>query len=313
MMRCSRVSSGPAAAQSGGQYAVSRESRIGVLMAGGAFVAWGLTPIFWKLLIPTAPLEILAHRVLWGFVLVALWMTVRRRWGELGAAVGSSATLAALAASTALIAVNWGLFIWAVNTDRVLATSLGYFINPLVNVVLGLVFLGERLSRRRWLAVVLAALAVMVLTVHFGRLPWISLGLAFSFGLYGLVRKVVRADAVVGLTFETAALAPLALGFLWIRECRGVGAFGHHGWGVDLLLAAAGVVTVLPLILFTLGVRRIPLSTAGLLQYLAPSCTFLLAVLVYGEPFTPIQAVSFALIWSALALYTYDLRKRPGR
>jgi len=201
--------------------------------------------------------------------------------------------------------------------DRVLSTSLGYFINPLVSVVLGLAVLGERLNGRQWTAVSLAAVAVTILTVSQGRLPWVSLALAVSFALYGLLRKTVRADAVVGLTFETMALAPIAAAFLLIQKERGVAAFGHQSPVIDSLLVVGGAVTVIPLILFTLGVRRLPLSTAGLLQYIAPTCTFLLAVFLYNEPFSAVHAFSFALIWIALGIYTFDIRQRlqgaPGR
>jgi chloramphenicol-sensitive protein RarD len=172
------------------------------------------------------------------------------------------------------------------------------------------VVLRERLNRNQWFAVGLAALAVLLMTVHAGKLPWISLVLPVSFGLYSLLRKTVHADAVVGLTFETAALAPLAATLLLRQERLGVGALGHQGLAVDLLLVAAGAVTAVPLILFTLGVRRIPLSTAGLLQYIAPTCTFLLAVLLYDEPFSMVQAIGFGLIWTALAIYSLDLRAR---
>lgn len=292
---------------------MSRETRAGVAFAGGAFLIWGITPVYWKLLKHVPALELLAHRIVWALVLVAAWMTLRRRWPDLLAAVRRPRTLAALLASTACIAVNWGLFIWAVNTDRVLSTSLGYYINPLVSVLLGLVVLRERLNRRQWLAVGLAAAAVAILTARVGHLPWISLALAFSFGFYGLLRKTVSADAVVGLTFEAAALTPLCLAFLGWRERLGVAAFGHQGLAVDLLLIAAGAVTAIPLLLFTLGARRLPLSTVGLLQYIAPTCTFLLAVFLYAEPFTPAHGVAFALIWAALAIYTLDLRSRLRR
>lgn len=289
---------------------MSAQARAGVLYAGAAFLTWGLTPMYWKLLKQVPALELLAHRVAWALVFVVVWMTVRGRWGELRAAVRRPRTLLALAASTTLIAVNWGLFIYAVNTDRVLSTSLGYFINPLVTVLLGLLVLRESLNRRQWLAVGLAAVGVAVLTAWVGRLPWLSLGLAFSFALYGLLRKTVAADAVVGLTFETAALTPLAVGYMLLQEQRGVGAFGHLGMGIDVLLVTAGAVTALPLILFTLGARRLPLSAVGLLQYIAPSCTFLLAVFLYGEPFSTAHGVAFACIWVALAIYTSDLRRR---
>jgi len=278
---------------------VSHETKVGVLYTGGAFLFWGLTPMFWKLLQDVPAPQILAHRIAWGLVFVAVWMTLRGRWPELAAVMRRPRTVAALLASTCFIAVNWGLFIYAVNTDRVLATSLGYFINPLVSVILGLVVLGERLSHRQWLAVFLAATGVVVMTIQAGQLPWISLVLPVSFGMYGLLRKTVNADAVVGLAFETSALAPLAM--------------GHVSIGTDVLLLTGGAVTALPLILFTLGVRRLLLSTAGLLQYIAPTCSFLLAVLLYGEAFTVTHAVSFGLIWAALAIYTNDLRTKLQR
>ena len=292
---------------------MSRETRLGLLYTTGAFLIWGVVPVYWKMLQHVPALEILAHRIVWGFACVALWMTIRGRWPELRAVFGRPRTVAALLASTFFIAVNWGLFIYAVNTDRVLATSLGYYINPLINVLLGLVVLRERLNRNQWFAISLAVLAVVLLTVQAGELPWISLVLPAAFGLYSLLRKTVQADAVVGLTFETAALAPLAVMLLLWQERRGVGALGHQGLGIDLLLVAAGAVTAVPLILFTLGVRRIELSTAGLLQYIAPTCTFLLAVLLYDEPFSTAHALSFGLIWTALVVYSLDLRARLER
>ncbi len=292
---------------------MSHETRVGVLYTGGAFLFWGLTPMFWKALQEVSAPQLLAHRIAWGLVFVAVWMSFRGRWPDLAAAIRRPRTLAALLASTCFIAVNWGLFIYAVNTDRVLATSLGYFINPLVSVLLGLVVLGERLTPRQWLAVFLAATGVAVMTIQAGQLPWISLVLPVSFGMYGLLRKTVNADAVVGLAFETAALTPLAVAFLLFEEQRGVGAMGHISMTTDALLVTGGLVTVLPLILFTLGVRRLLLSTAGLLQYIAPTCSFLLAVLLYGEDFTVTHAVTFGLIWIALAIYTIELRAKLRR
>ena len=289
---------------------MSRETRLGLLYATAAVLLWGVVPVYWKTLQHVPALEILAHRIVWGLVLVAVWMTIRGRWQELRDVFRRPRTVAALLASTVFIAINWGLFIYAVNTDRILATSLGYYINPLVNVLLGLVVLHERLNPKQWVAVALAALAVVLLTVQGGQLPWISLVLPVSFGLYSLLRKIVHADAVVGLTFETAALFPFAAALLLRQELRGVGALGNQGLEIDLLLVAAGAVTAVPLILFTLGVRRIPLSTAGLLQYIAPTCTFLLAVLLFDEPFTTAHAVSFGLIWAALVIYSFDLRSK---
>jgi len=289
---------------------LSHETRLGLLYATGAFLLWGVVPVYWKMLQHVPALEILAHRIVWGLIFVAVWMTIRGRWQELWAVFRRPRTVAALLASTVFIATNWGLFIYAVNTNRILATSLGYYINPLVNVLLGLVVLHERLNQKQWFAVGLATLAVVLLTVQAGELPWISLVLPVSFGLYSLLRKTVHADAVVGLTFETAALFPIAAALLLRQELRGVGTLGNQGLGIDVLLVAAGAVTAVPLILFTLGLRRIPLSTAGLLQYIAPTCTFLLAVLVYDETFSTAHAVSFGLIWTALVIYSLDLRSK---
>ena len=289
---------------------MSRETRLGLLYATGAFLLWGIVPVYWKMLQHVPALEILAHRIVWGLAFVAVWMTIRGRWPDLRAVFRRPRTVAALLASTVFIALNWGLFIYAVNTDRVLATSLGYYINPLVNVLLGLIVLHERLNRNQWVAIGLATMAVVLLTFQAGELPWISLALPISFGLYSLLRKTVRADAVVGLTFETAALFPFAAALLLRQELRGVGALGNQGLRMDLLLVAAGAVTAVPLILFTLGLRRIPLSTAGLLQYIAPTCTFLLAILLYDEPFSTAQAFGFGLIWIALVVYSFDLRSR---
>ncbi len=289
---------------------MSRETRLGLLYATGAFLLWGIVPVYWKMLQRVPALEILAHRIVWGLAFVVVWMTVRGRWPDLRAVFRRPRTVAALLASTVFIALNWGLFIYAVNTDRVLATSLGYYINPLVNVLLGLIVLHERLNRNQWVAIGLATMAVVLLTFQAGELPWISLALPILFGLYSLLRKTVRADAVVGLTFETAALFPFAAALLLRQELRGVGALGNQGLRMDLLLVAAGAVTAVPLILFTLGLRRIPLSTAGLLQYIAPTCTFLLAILLYDEPFSTAQAFGFGLIWIALVVYSFDLRSR---
>ncbi len=285
-------------------------ARNGAVFAASAFLIWGLSPLYWRLLLPVPALELVAHRVVWALAVVALWITVRKRWGEVRGVVGSARTLAALASSTALIAVNWLTYVWAVNSGHVLDASLGYYINPLVSVMLGLLVLRERLTRRQLLAVLLAAAGVALLSVAHGSVPWISLVLAFSFGLYGLLRKTVRAAAAVGLAFETAILAPFAGGYLAALALGGGGALGHAPPATDALLVSTGVITAVPLILFTEGARRLPLSTLGLLQYLSPTAQFLLAVLVFKERFTPADAVTFALIWAGLAVFTADLRHR---
>jgi chloramphenicol-sensitive protein RarD len=284
--------------------------RAGTAAAVAAFLMWGLFPLYWKMLAAVPALEVVAHRTAWGLVSVAAWVTLRGRWADARAVASRPGTILRLGGSAVLIGLNWLLYVWAVIHDHVVEASLGYFVNPLVNVLLGVLVLRERLGRAQWIAVVLAAAGVAVLTAWHGRLPWIALALAVSFGLYGLARKTVGADAVVGLLWETALLTPLAAGYLVVLGLKGSGAFGPSDPGTSALLALAGAVTAVPLVLFTLGARALPLSTVGLLQYLSPSLQFLLAVLVFREPFTPAHAATFAFIWAALAILTWDLRRR---
>jgi chloramphenicol-sensitive protein RarD len=271
---------------------------------------WGLFPLYWKTLAAVPALEVVAHRTAWGLVSVAIWVTLRNRWADVRAVASRPRTILRLAGSAVLIGLNWLLYIWAVIHDHIVEASLGYFVNPLVNVLLGVLVLRERLDRARWLAVALAVVGVTILTLWHGRLPWIALALAVSFGLYGLARKTVSADAVVGLLWETALLTPVAAAYLFALGMAGRGAFGPSEPGASALLALAGAVTAVPLVLFTLGARALPLSTVGLLQYVSPSLQFLLAVLVFREPFTPAHAATFACIWAALAILTWDLRRR---
>jgi chloramphenicol-sensitive protein RarD len=286
-------------------------SRGGLAAAVSAFLLWGLFPLYWKLLATVPALEVVAHRMAWALAAVAAWVSLRGRWRDALAVASRPRTVARLAASGALVSVNWLLYIWAVVHDRVVEASLGYFVNPLVNVVLGVLVLHERLSRAQRVAVALASAGVAVLTLAHGRLPWIALALATSFGLYGLARKTVAADAVVGLLWETALLTPLALGYLALLAHRGTGAFSPAAPAASVLLALGGPITAVPLALFAQGARSLPLSTLGFLQYLSPSLQFLLAVVVFREPFTPAHAATFAFIWAALAILTWDLRRRP--
>lgn len=282
------------------------ERRAGLAYGLSAYLAWGLLPLYFRALHGVPPLEILAHRIAWSVVLLAGLTTWLRRWPEVARPLGTWGGRLTLAATTSLISVNWGVYIWAVHAGRVLESSLGYFINPLVNVLLGVLFLGESLSRRQRVAVGLAGVGVAVLVVSAGALPWVALVLALSFGFYGLLRKRARIDAVAGLFSETALLAPLAVGGLAWLAARGAGHLGREP-GTSALLVAAGVVTALPLIWFAIGVQRLRLSTIGLLQYVAPTMQFSIAVFVFGEPFTAAHAVAFACIWASLALYTSDV------
>ncbi len=277
----------------------------------GAFALWGFIPLYWKLIADLPATEVLAHRIAWSLPWLALLLALRRRGREVRRVLGSPRACGILLASTFLIAANWLAFLWAVSHDRVLDSSLGYYINPLVSVFLGSVVLGERLRGAQWLAVSLAAAGVTVLTVRHG-LPWASLVMAFSFGSYGLLRKIVDAPPMVGLFVEIGLLTPIAAGYLvWLRA-NGEGAFAAGDTSTSLLLAAAGPVTVGPLLLFAEGIRRLTLATVGFLQYMTPTGHFVLAVTVFGEPFDAAHLAAFACIWTALAFYTIDLRRRLG-
>jgi chloramphenicol-sensitive protein RarD len=280
----------------------------GLGYALAAYLAWGLLPLYFKALQGVPALEILSHRVVWSLLLLAALLARRGRGARFGEPFRRR-KLPTLAATTLLISTNWLVYIWAVQNGRIVEASLGYFVNPLVNVLLGTFFLGEHLSRRQAGAVAVAAAGVLVLVVRAGTFPWISLVLAISFGLYGLLRKRAAIDAVGGLFAETALLAPAALIFLGGRAAGGVGAFGATP-ARTALLVAAGVVTALPLVWFTLGVHRLRLATMGLVQYVAPTGQFLIGVLVYREPFGAAHAAAFALIWLSLALYSWDAISR---
>ncbi len=277
----------------------------GILYGAAAYILWGFFPIFFKALHEVPAFQITMHRVAWSFLLVALVMLLRRDWRTLLKSI-SRRTLAIYAAAAIFLAGNWLLYVWGVNAGFVVEASLGYFINPLVNVLLGTLFLRERLRPAQWIPVGLAGLGVLYLTVTYGRLPWIALGLAFSFGIYGLLKKIAPLGSLQGLTVETAVLFVPALGFLIFAEAQGFGAFGHVSWSTSLLLALTGVVTTIPLLLFASGARRIPLTTLGLLQYVAPTLQFLIGVLLYHEPFTHDRMIGFSIIWLALILYTAE-------
>lgn len=281
------------------------ERRVGSLYAIAAFGFWGLTPVYYKLMPHVPPVEVLAHRVVWSVVFGALFVSLVSAWPAVRSALSSPRTLRALALTAALVSTNWLIYIYAVVSDQVMATSLGYYINPLVNVLLGMLFLGERLGRGRTLAVALAAMGTASLAFELGGLPWISLTLAFSFGFYGLIRKRLGLPAMAALFVETLLVAPLALLALGWFGVQGESAFGSD-LRTTVLLIFAGPVTLLPLLWFAEAARRLPLITVGFFQYLAPTLTFLLATLVYSEPFTLAWAVTFVLIWSGLAVFTID-------
>ena len=289
------------------------ERMLGVASALSAFVIWGVAPIYFKAVAEAGALEVLAHRVVWTVVLLAGLIAIIGRWDMLIATISAWRRLWIYGLTTALISVNWLVFIWAVTNDHLLQASLGYFVNPLVNVLLGLLFLGERLNRAQSVAVLLAMIGVGNLVIGYGELPWVSLVLAFSFSFYALLRKRFRVDPLIGLLVETMLLLPLGLAYLLWLAGTGSGLFWTGGWGISLLLVAGGVVTATPLVLFMHGAQRLTLSALGVMQYLAPSMHFLLAVWIYAEPFTSAHLVTFAAIWLGLIVFTGDAirRNRP--
>lgn len=292
---------------------VDNEIRRGAVFAVAAFTFWGFTPLYYKLLGSVGSLEVLAHRILWTVVFGCLVLQLRRGWSRLRVALKSRRTLLTLLVSSVLVSTNWLIFIYAVQTDRVLDASLGYYINPLVNVLLGIVILGERMSVARVIAVILAATGTLVLAAGHEGSPWIALCLAFSFGFYGLLRKQLKVPVVGALVVETGYLLPVTLAFLTWLAAQGGAAMPAQGVTISLLLVAGGPVTMLPLLWFTHAARRLPLSVVGLFQYIGPTLSFLLAVFVFEESFTRIHAVTFGCIWTGLAISTLDTLARARR
>jgi chloramphenicol-sensitive protein RarD len=289
-------------------------STSGFWAAAAAFVIWGVFPIYWKWLQDVSAAQIMAHRLVWCFLLVAAYLLARRGplwWKPL---VVQRRLVLLLATSAVLIAGNWWLYIWAVNSAQIVETSLGYFINPLVSVLLGVAVLQERLNPRQLLAVAVAAAGVAWLTLQVGHLPWIALALALSFGLYGLIRKVAVVESIPALGLESSILFLPALLYLLVAERSGNGVFGHADAVTDSLLVCSGVITAVPLVLFAYGAQRIPLSLVGILQYIGPTLQLLCGVLLYHEPFTRVQAIGFGCIWLALGIYAADglVRLRRG-
>jgi chloramphenicol-sensitive protein RarD len=282
------------------------EGRIGLLNGFAAYGMWGLVPLFWPLLKPAGAAEILAHRMVWSLAFVAVALIVIRRWQWAGELLRQPRRLALVTVAAAVITVNWGVYIWAVNSGHVVEASLGYFINPLVTIAIGVLLLKERLRPVQWVAVGIGLAAVLVLTIGYGRPPWISLCLAFSFAIYGLVKKKVNLGGVESLAAETAIQFLPALAYLLWLAGHGGSTFTGEGLGHSALLASTGIVTALPLVCFGAAAIRVPLSTLGLLQYMAPVFQFLLGILYFGEAMPPERWAGFALVWLALVLLTGD-------
>jgi chloramphenicol-sensitive protein RarD len=276
-------------------------------MGAGAYLCWGLFPLYWPLLDPAGSIEALAHRIVWSLVVVGLLLSITHRWGAFRAIWRNRRRVMFLGLASTVIAINWGAFIYGVTNDKVIETSLGYFINPLVTVLLGVFVLQETLRRAQWVAVAIGALAVVILTVDYGRLPYVALTVAFSFATYGYLKKQANLGAVEALGAETLILTPVALAYLGILEANGTLAFGHEGASNALLLAGTGVITTIPLLLFGGGATRLRLSSMGLLQYLAPTLQFVFGLLIFHEPMGSARWVGFVLVWIALVIFTVDI------
>ncbi len=285
----------------------------GLLYGAAAYGLWGLFPLYWPLLEPAGAVEILAHRIVWSAITITLVVTVLRRWSKVRAVWRDRRSRLLLCSAAVVVSVNWSIYIYGVNSGRVVETSLGYFINPLVTVLLGVVVLSERLRPLQWAALGLAAGAVVVLALDYGHLPWIALVLAFSFGTYGLLKKQAGVAALESLTIETVVLAPIALLYLVWLGVQGDSSFLRHGAGHGALFLTTGVVTVIPLLFFGAAAIRLPLVTIGLLQYLAPVLQFLLGVFWYDESMPAARWIGFTLVWIALMLFTLEALQHRRR
>ena len=285
----------------------------GVAFGGAAFLIWGISPLYWKALGSVPAVEIVLHRIVWSFLFLIPLVLIRKKWPAFTATLKNRRVMLTLLASALLVSCNWLIYIWAINAGHLLQASLGYYINPLVNVFLGMVFLKERLRRPQAFAVLLAALGVLYLTFFLGQFPWIALSLAFSFGLYGLIHKTMSVGSLVGLTIETLMLALPALIILVYLGQQALGVFSNQGVGIDLMLMASSVLTAVPLLFFSFGTRRLQLSTVGILQYIGPSCMFFMAVFLFDEPFFKAQVICFLMIWTALAIYSTDSVRHYNR
>ena len=283
------------------------EYRKGVLLAVCAYVIWGIAPLYFKLLTQVSPLEILMHRVIWSFVFMIVLMQFIGGFGRLRQVLKHPKQVGVLIVTSILIAANWLIFIWAINNDHMLDASLGYFINPLFNVLLGMVFLGERLRKMQWVAVTLAFMGVLLQLISFGSIPLVSLALAASFGFYGLLRKKVNVDAKTGLLVETALLLPVALGYLLLTIDSSATSMLINSLNLNLTLIAAGIVTTIPLLCFAGAAVRIPFSILGFFQYIGPSIMFILAVKLFNEPFDMEKGITFGFIWLALLVFVGDM------
>ena len=275
----------------------------GIWYGIAAYAMWGFFPIYWKLLHDVPALQLLGHRIAWSFLLLLAYVLLTKKWNDFRSVAFDRKTLGIYAVAGVLLSLNWLIYVWGVNAGFIVETSLGYFINPLLSVLFGVIFLREKLRPMQWLPVIIAAIGVAYLTITYGRPPWIALSLAFTFGLYGLVKKLSPLGSVFGLTLETGIVFPAALVYLIFVQANGTGGFLHDGLTVDLLLIGAGVVTTIPLLMFASAAKEIPLNMIGVLQYFAPTIQFLIGVFVYKEPFDTTRFIGFGIVWLALIIF----------
>jgi chloramphenicol-sensitive protein RarD len=275
----------------------------GILYGIGAYVFWGFFPIYWKLLHHVPALQLIGHRIVWSLILLVIVLLINKQWQEFRATAITPRTLRIYTIAGVLLGVNWLVYVWGVNAGFIVETSLGYFINPLLSVLLGVIVLRERLRPAQWIPICIAGIGVVYLTVVYGSLPWIALTLAFTFGFYGLVKKVAPLSSLYGLTIETGILLLPAIAYLIFSEISATGAFLHTGLTSDLLMVGAGLVTTVPLLMFASAAKQIPLSFVGILQYIAPTLQFLIGVLIYKEPFDETRLIGFSLVWIALIIF----------
>jgi chloramphenicol-sensitive protein RarD len=285
----------------------------GLIYTAGSYLLWGILPLYWKMIENVSAEEILAHRIFWSFLFMLILLSINKEWKNIMVAskrmIKQPLLFLSLVFSSLLISINWFVYIWSVNNEHMIEASLGYYINPLISVLLGMIFFKEKLNFWQKISFGVAAIGVIIMTIHYGQIPWVAITLALSFGLYGLTKKLTKFSSTIGLTFETMVVTPIAVYYLWMIASQGKSEFLAFDVPTNLLLVGAGVATALPLLLFASGAQLIPLFMVGVLQYIAPTITLVIGIVVYKEPFTTIEMITFTFIWSALILFTLSNSK----
>lgn len=283
-----------------------KDDKMGMIYASLAFISWGILPIYWHYMEQVPALQILAHRFVWSFVFVAILVTWRKQWHLIKEVLSSKKTILFVLAGSIFMSANWFIYIWSVTNDRVIEASLGYYINPLISIAFGMLFLKERLNRWQTISLCLAMISVIILTINYGQIPWVSISLALTFALYGLFKKLVEADAIISLALETIFITPFAIVYLLFVESNGTGSLAHVSTLIIFLLIISGILTAIPLLWFGIGQKRVSMFTMGFLQYIAPTINLILGVFFFHESFTSIEFISFSFIWLALVVFTFS-------